>query len=98
MAHGLGAVKEMRLDAYAGYFALVPDGMNHSSQVPARIALRILLYYPGRSAAGLECPALFCVSYDVGHFDLYVGDALADVVADQITFLQAVVPVGPSSS
>lgn len=110
-------------DAYDGYFALVPDGMNHPSQVPARIALRILLYYPGRSAALLDCPALFCVSmkdsvapaqttiwhvrkarlgqikrYDVGHFDLYVGDAFERVVADQIRFLQAVVPAEPPSS
>jgi len=49
-------------DAYDGYFALVPDGMSHPNQVPARIALRMLLYYPGRAAALLDCPALFCVS------------------------------------
>lgn len=49
-------------DAYEGYFRLVPDGMVHPSQVPARIALRVLLYYPGRSAASLDCPALFCVA------------------------------------
>ena len=31
-------------------------------KVPARVALRIPLYYPGRAAASLECPALFCVA------------------------------------
>ncbi|MGZ5371755.1 alpha/beta hydrolase [Aeromicrobium sp.] len=105
-------------DAYDGYLSLVPEGMNPPIRVPARIALRILLYYPGRSAAQLDCPALFCVSnedsvapsrttlrhvrkarrgqirrYDVGHFDLYVGDAFEQVVADQIRFLKEIVPV-----
>lgn len=31
--------------------------------------------------------------YDVGHFDLYVGDAFEQVVADQIRFLREIVPV-----
>lgn len=49
-------------DAQDGYLALVPDGIDHPIEVPARIALRILLYYPGRAAEDLDCPALFCVA------------------------------------
>lgn len=49
-------------DAHAGYRALVPDGMHHPDRVPARFALRLPLYYPGRAAIELTCPALFCVS------------------------------------
>ena len=49
-------------DAKAGYEALIPDGYEHPGRVTARVALRIPFYYPGRAAASLECPALFCVA------------------------------------
>jgi pimeloyl-ACP methyl ester carboxylesterase len=48
-------------DAYDGYAALIPAGYRHPDRVAARVALRIPFYYPGRAAAELECPALFCV-------------------------------------
>lgn len=108
-------------DAYDGYMALIPDGYDHPNKVAARFALRIPFYYPGRAAAALECPALFCVAmkdsvapsrstiwhvrkarsgrikrYRTGHFDLYFEPWFDEVVADQIEFLQANVPVsGP---
>ncbi len=49
-------------DAYDGYMSLLPEGYVHPNKVAARVALRIPFYYPGRSAAALECPALFCVA------------------------------------
>ena len=67
---------------------------------------------PGRAAARLTAPILFCVCerdsvapadrtlryaalaphgeirrYDVGHFDIYVGEAFERAVADQTAFL-----------
>jgi pimeloyl-ACP methyl ester carboxylesterase len=49
-------------DAYDGYTALMPAGYQHPDKVAARVALRIPFYYPGRAAASLECPALFCIA------------------------------------
>jgi pimeloyl-ACP methyl ester carboxylesterase len=49
-------------DAYDGYHSLLPDGYEHPNKVAARFALRVPFYYPGRAAASLECPALFCVA------------------------------------
>jgi pimeloyl-ACP methyl ester carboxylesterase len=49
-------------DAKPGYEALIPAGCDHPGKVAARVALRIPFYYPGRAAASLECPALFCVA------------------------------------
>jgi pimeloyl-ACP methyl ester carboxylesterase len=49
-------------DAKAGYESLIPAGYDHPSKVAARVGLRIPFYYPGRAAASLECPALFCVA------------------------------------
>lgn len=105
-------------DAKPGYEALIPQGHDHPDKVTARVALRIPFYYPGRAAAALECPALFCVAmkdsvapsrstiwhvrkarqgrikrYRTGHFDLYLEPWFDEVVADQIEFLQATVPV-----
>lgn len=105
-------------DAKPGYEALVPPGHEPPGKVAARVALRIPFYYPGRSAAALECPALFCVAmkdsvapsrstiwhvrkarqgrikrYRTGHFDLYLDPWFDEVVADQIEFLRATVPV-----
>ncbi|KAA1395804.1 alpha/beta hydrolase [Aeromicrobium ginsengisoli] len=49
-------------DVVPGYLALSPPGPPPPDRVAARVALRIPLYYPGRAAASLECPALFCVA------------------------------------
>lgn len=48
-------------DAYSGYLRLVPDGMQMTNEVAARIALQVMTYRPGRSAAKITCPILFCV-------------------------------------
>jgi uncharacterized protein len=48
-------------DAAPGYQAIKPAGEAISNEVAARVGLRIPLYYPGRSARHLACPALFCV-------------------------------------
>lgn len=48
-------------DAYAGYLKLVPKDVELANEVAARIGLKILLYRPGRSAAKIACPILFCV-------------------------------------
>ena len=48
-------------DVIGGFYALVPDDMVLADQVTARIGMRIPLYYPGRAAADLAMPALFCV-------------------------------------
>jgi pimeloyl-ACP methyl ester carboxylesterase len=48
-------------DAKQGFEALVPQSTRWENRVAARIALRIGAYRPGRSAAKLACPALFCV-------------------------------------
>jgi dienelactone hydrolase len=48
-------------DAYPGYLKLVPDGMSLRNEVAARIGVKILPYRPGRFAAKVPCPILFCV-------------------------------------
>ncbi|OBK97048.1 alpha/beta hydrolase [Mycobacterium asiaticum] len=48
-------------DAYSGYLNLVPDGVQLPNEVAARIGLKVLIYRPGRSAAKIGCPILFCV-------------------------------------
>jgi dienelactone hydrolase len=48
-------------DAKSGFEALVPEGSTWENRVAARIALRVGAYRPGRLAAKLSCPALFCV-------------------------------------
>lgn len=49
-------------DALSGYLALVPTGMTFVNQVTARGIPAAGLYRPGRSAAKVQCPILFCVS------------------------------------
>jgi pimeloyl-ACP methyl ester carboxylesterase len=44
--------------------ALVPPDTRWENRVAARIALRVGAYRPGRAAARLTCPALFCVCDD----------------------------------
>jgi dienelactone hydrolase len=48
-------------DAYEGYLKLVPEGATIADEVAARIGLKILAYRPGRLAAKVPCPILFCV-------------------------------------
>ena len=99
-------------DAEPGFRALVPAQSTWENRVAARIALRVGLYRPGRAAARLACPGLWCVCdedtlapaettvacaqraprseikrYPVGHFDIYVGEAFEQAVADQTEFL-----------
>ena len=48
-------------DAYPGFVKLVPDGTRLRNEVAARIGVKILPYRPGRLAAKVPCPILFCV-------------------------------------
>jgi dienelactone hydrolase len=48
-------------DAYPGFLKLVPDGAVLRNEVAARIGVKILPYRPGRLAAKVPCPILFCV-------------------------------------
>lgn len=48
-------------DAVPGYLGLVPDGAPHRNEAAARVGLRIPLHRPGRFAAQVRCPILFCV-------------------------------------
>ncbi|MCA7941963.1 alpha/beta hydrolase [Burkholderia cepacia] len=49
-------------DALSGYLALVPKGLKFVNQVSARVIPEIATYRPGRSAAKVRSPILFCVS------------------------------------
>jgi pimeloyl-ACP methyl ester carboxylesterase len=59
-------------DAQPGFEALRPSDSRWENRVAARIALRVALYRPGRLAAQVGCPALFCVCD---------GDAVAPATA-----------------
>jgi dienelactone hydrolase len=51
-------------DAYPGYLKLMPAGPEAAAipnEVAARIGLKLLTYRPGRLAAKVPCPILFCV-------------------------------------
>lgn len=48
-------------DAEPGYRAIMPTGQPIPNWVAARFGLQILTHYPGRRAADLRCPSLFCV-------------------------------------
>lgn len=49
-------------DALPGYLALMPKGMSFVNHVAARVIPEITTYRPGRAAAKVKCPILFCVS------------------------------------
>ena len=49
-------------DALAGYVDLMPEGVPFINHVAARVIPEIATYRPGRSAAKVKCPILFCVS------------------------------------
>ena len=48
-------------DVYPGYTSLVPDGSPLINEVAARFGLKLSTYHPGRLAAKVPCPILFCV-------------------------------------
>jgi pimeloyl-ACP methyl ester carboxylesterase len=48
-------------DVYPGYLRLVPDGQTVPNEVAARFAFSVITYRPGRMAAKVACPILFCV-------------------------------------
>lgn len=49
-------------DALPGYLALMPKGLQFVNHVAARVLPEIVAYRPGRSAAKVKFPILFCVS------------------------------------
>ncbi len=49
-------------DALEGYLALIPKGHKFVNHVAARVIPEIATYRPGRSAAKVKMPILFCVS------------------------------------
>jgi dienelactone hydrolase len=49
-------------DALPGYLALMPKGMRFINHVAARVIPEIVSYRPGRRAAKVKFPILFCVS------------------------------------
>lgn len=48
-------------DVVPGYLGLVPEGLDFTNGVAARVATRILLDRPGRRARDVRCPILFAV-------------------------------------
>jgi len=48
-------------DAQPGFAQITPAPTLWENRVAGRIGLRVALYRPGRAAARLRCPALFCV-------------------------------------
>jgi dienelactone hydrolase len=48
-------------DAYDGYLRLMPEGAAVPNEVAARFALQLARYRPGRRAAKVACPILFCI-------------------------------------
>jgi uncharacterized protein len=48
-------------DAEPGYRALIPPGFDFVNGIAARFLLRVGLYRPGRAAARVTCPILFCI-------------------------------------
>ncbi len=48
-------------DVYPGYMRLVPEGQTVPNEVAARFALKVMTCRPGRAAAKVGCPILFCV-------------------------------------
>ena len=48
-------------DADSGYLALVPEGLDFKNKIPARLALDIPLYSPGKKTPEIQCPVMFCI-------------------------------------
>ena len=99
-------------DAEPGFAQITPERTQWENRVAARVALSVGRDRPGRAAARLTAPILFCVCeqdtvtpaaqtlryaalaphaqirrYDVGHFDIYVGEPFERAVTDQTAFL-----------
>jgi pimeloyl-ACP methyl ester carboxylesterase len=51
-------------DAYDGYLNLASPGVTINNYAAARIALDIVRYYPGRKAAQVQVPVLYCICSD----------------------------------
>ena len=49
-------------DALPGYLGAVPEGMEYVNSTAARVIPEIATYRPGRSAAKVAIPILFCIS------------------------------------
>jgi dienelactone hydrolase len=49
-------------DALQGYMDLIPKGLQFTNHVTARVIPEIAFYRPGRAAAKVAMPILFCVS------------------------------------
>lgn len=81
LGHGLGlADAGPRLAARV--LGPVPEGMAFTNAVAARVGLRIPI--PGSRPLRRQGQ----VRYPIGHFDIYTGEPLERVVADQTAFLQ----------
>lgn len=48
-------------DSQPGFEALLPPDTRWENRIAARVALRVAGYRPGRAAAKIACPVLFCV-------------------------------------
>jgi dienelactone hydrolase len=48
-------------DAAPGFLGLVPEGVDFTNAVAARVGLRIALHRPGRATPKIACPIMFCV-------------------------------------
>lgn len=54
----------MTPDAEPGFHGIDPDGSTWRNETPARIALRVSLYRPGRRADRIACPILYAIADD----------------------------------
>ena len=48
-------------DAAPGFLGLVPEGVDFTNEVAARVGLRIALHRPGRATRKIAAPIMFCV-------------------------------------
>ncbi|EKL8567091.1 alpha/beta hydrolase [Pseudomonas aeruginosa] len=48
-------------DSWDGYHGLIPLGAHIRNEAPARFALDIVRYFPGRKTPQIQAPVLFCV-------------------------------------
>lgn len=48
-------------DALPGYLGLVPDDLDFTNAVAARVAMRVPTYRPGRATRRIAAPIMFCV-------------------------------------
>jgi cephalosporin-C deacetylase-like acetyl esterase len=48
-------------DAMQGYKAILPDGVDHLSSIPARLLLSLPFLHPGSAAAYVKAPIFFAI-------------------------------------